>query len=232
VDQLTDRQLDYLTRVDHAEHEAIVALDLTRPEVPGIGVARYIRDAFERHVAEAAVTVADEYQGQGAGTLLLGALAVRARRQGIEVFRNYVLASNQPMLDVFEGLGAVREQETDRLWRVDLPLPERASDLPDSPAGRAFMAAAKEGFRLSSLLPPVWSRLTFRSVGEDAVEGIAEELGALDSELDSWLADREHRYPSWPDEGDDAGDDARDDATDHAAGQEGDADASATRPAP
>ncbi|MFO7970824.1 MAG: hypothetical protein R6U40_03640, partial [Desulfobacterales bacterium] len=39
----------------HVEHEAIVALDLTRPDVPGIGVARYIRDAFERHVAEAAI---------------------------------------------------------------------------------------------------------------------------------------------------------------------------------
>jgi hypothetical protein len=145
-----------------------------------------------------------------------------------------VLASNQPMLDVFDGLGAIREQETDRLWRVDLPLPERASDLPDSPAGRAFMAAAKEGFRLSSLLPPVWSRLTFRSVGEDAVSGIADEFGALDSELDSWLADREHRYPRWPDEEDASVDDVGDDAVaaDAAADDEGDADATATRPAP
>lgn len=199
VDHLTDEQVDYLTCVDHAEHEAIVALDLTRPDVPGIGVARYIRDAFERHVAEAAVTVADEYQGQGAGTLLLGALAARARSQGIEVFRNYVLASNQPMLDVFDGLGAVREQETDRLWRVDLTLPERASDLPDSPAGRAFMAAAKQGFRLSSLFPPVWSRFTFRGLGQEAGEGVTEEFGALRGELDAWLADREHRYPRWPD---------------------------------
>jgi GNAT superfamily N-acetyltransferase len=229
VEHLTDRQADYLTRVDHVEHEAIVALDLTRPEVPGIGVARYIRDPFERPVAEAAVTVADEYQGQGAGTLLLGALAVRARRQGIEVFRNYVLASNQPMLDVFDGLGAIREQETDRLWRVDLPLPERASDLPDSPAGRAFMAAAKEGFRLSSLLPPVWSRLTFRSVGEDVATGIADEFGALDDELDGWLADREHRYPRWPDE-EAASEDASDD--DVGDDDQGDGGATALRPAP
>ncbi|MGM0617058.1 MAG: N-acetyltransferase family protein [Actinomycetota bacterium] len=198
VERLTDRQIDYLTRVDHVEHEAIVALDLTRPDVPGIGVARYIRDAFERHVAEAAVTVADEYQGQGAGTLLLGALSARARRQGIEVFRNYVLASNQPMLEVFDDLGAIREQETDGLWRVDLPLPERASDLPDSPAGRAFMAAAKQGFRLSSLFPPVWSRLTSRHLGQEGAEGSTEEFALLRGELDAWLADREHRYPRWP----------------------------------
>lgn len=229
VEQLTDRQIDYLTRVDHAEHEAIVALDLTRPEVPGIGVARYIRDAFERQVAEAAVTVADEYQGQGAGTLLLGALSARARRQGIEVFRNYVLASNEPMLEVFDGLGAVREQETDRLWRVDLRLPERASDLPDSPAGRAFMAAAKEGFRLSSLFPPVWSRVTFRSGGQDADEGIAEEFGALRGELDAWLADREHRYPRWPDEADSSEGSEKGGEQDPA---EGDENATSTPPAP
>lgn len=207
VDHLTEEQVDYLTRVDHTEHEAIVALDLSQPDVPGIGVARYIRDAFERRVAEAAVTVADEYQGRGAGTLLLGALAARARRHGIEVFRNYVLASNQPMLEVFDGLGAQREQENERLWRVDLTLPERASDLPDSPAGRAFMAAAKEGFRLSSLFPPVWSRFTLRASGQDTAESIEDEFGVLRGELDAWLADREQRAPHWPvDRSDDAAD--------------------------
>jgi GNAT superfamily N-acetyltransferase len=200
VDQLSERQLDYLTRVDHAEHEAIVALDLAAPEVPGIGVARYIRDPFERHVAEAAVTVADEYHGLGAGTLLLGVLAARARSQGIEVFRNYVLAGNEAMLEVFDALGAIRERENERLWRVDLPLPARPGDLPDSPAGRAFMTAAKQGFALSSVLPPVWSRLSFRGIGRDAAESIATELAELRGELDQWLADREHRYPRWPDD--------------------------------
>lgn len=205
VEHLTDRQLDYLARVDHIEHEAIVALDMERTEVPGIGVARYIRDAFERHVAEAAVTVADEYHGLGAGTLLLGVLSARAREHGIEVFRNYVLASNQPMLDVFDGLGAIRERENDRLWRIDLPLPEGASDLPDSPAGRAFMTAAKEGFSLSSLVPPVWSRIIARGTERDAAEGIAEELSDLRIELDGWLADREHRAPRWPDDDEELG---------------------------
>ncbi len=200
VEELSDRQLDYLTRVDHVDHEAIVALDLEQPEIPGIGVARYIRDPFERHVAEAAVTVADEYHGLGAGTLLLGVLASRARAQGIEVFRNYVLASNHAMLEVFDALGGIRERENQALWRVDLPLPQRPGDLPDSPAGRAFLAAAKQGFALSSLVPPVWSRFSFRGIGKDASESIASELAELRGELDQWLADREQRYPRWPDD--------------------------------
>lgn len=200
VEDFTEAQLDYLTRVDHADHEALVAFDLARPEVPGIGVARYIRDPDARHVAEAAVTVADEYHGQGAGTLLLGALSARARRQGVRVFRNYVLADNQAMLDVFDQLGAAREREAGHLWRIDLPLPEHERDLPDSAAGRAFMAVARNGFHLTSLLPPVWGRRARRArhKGGCGPDGVEAELASLRVELDAWLADRERRRPAWP----------------------------------
>ena len=202
LEELTDRQLEYLTEVDHVDHEAIVALDLDAPEVPGVGVARYIRDPHQRHIAEAAITVADEYQGKGAGTLLLGVLSTHARRHGIEVFRNYVLASNSAMLEVFDHLGAHRELETTGLWRVDLPLPEHESDLPDSPAGKAFLQAAKEGFRFSSLFPPVLCHLPWRARGGDA-GAIEEELTGLRDELSRWLADRDSRDPAWPSDDED-----------------------------
>ena len=203
LEEFTDRQLDYLSQVDHVDHEAIIALDLDRPEVPGIGVARYIRDPHERHVAEAAVTVADEYQGQGAGTMLLGVLAVRARRHGVKVFRNYVLDRNQAMLNLFDELGATRELGSGGLWRVDLSLPERESDLPDSPAGKAFIAAAKQGARLASLFPPVWCQLPFGVIGRRSTDvGIEAELAALRGDLDRWLAEREQRELGWPVEGD------------------------------
>ncbi len=196
IDELSDEQLDYLTQVDHVDHEAIVAVDLDHPEVPGIGVARYIRDQDEPTVAEAAVTVADDYQGTGAGTLLLGALAARARANGVTVFRNYVLDGNRVMLEVFDHLGARRERETDGLWRVDLDVPDDEDGLPDSPAGRAFGAVAKERRRLASLFPPIWSR--GRSEREDAAEGEEDEgdeseLDDLREQLDQWLHDREDR---------------------------------------
>lgn len=198
IDELTPDQLDYLTQVDHADHEAIIALDVDHRERPGIGVARYIREPYEPHVAEAAITVADEYHGLGAGTLLLGALAARARSNGITVFRNYVLEGNAAMLEVFDHLGADRQLEADGLWRVDLDVPVDEAHLPESGAGRAFMEVARGGQRLSSLMPPVWGRwrrtLKARPDDHDAADATSEEDPTdLQTELDEWLRSREDR---------------------------------------
>jgi GNAT superfamily N-acetyltransferase len=197
IDHLSDEQLDELTRIDHVDHEAIVALDLDHPEQPGVGVARYIREPYEAEVAEAAITVADEYQGKGAGTLLLGALSLRARENGIQVFRNYVLEGNVGMLEVFDHLGAERELETSGMWRVDLPLPEGEDDLPDSAAGRAFFAAARGRRRLTSLFPPIWGlvRGHDRSPDEDTGDDARGDDDALElrEDLDEWLEQRDDR---------------------------------------
>ena len=208
VDRLSEKQLDELTQVDHHDHEAIVAIDRERPDRPGVGVARFIREPYEPEVAEAAITVADEYHGQGAGTMLLGALASRARDEGIEVFRSYVLDGNVGMLEVFDHLGAHRELETDGLWRVDLAVPEDDSDVPASGAGRAFLELAREQRRLASILPPIWSRWRRgqdrnepKSRKEDSADtdvasaeaAAGAELDELQDELDGWLQRRDER---------------------------------------
>ncbi len=199
VHELSDAQLDYLTQVDHHDHEAIVALDLADLDVPGVGVARYIREPFEPTVAEAAITVADEYHGLGAGTILLGALAARAREAGIEVFRNYVMDGNHAMLEVFDHLGAERELETDGLWRVDLEVPEGPEDVPDSRAGRAFLEAARSENLLASIIPPIWSRWRRRHgdhdrAGDADLDDLVEaELLESQEDLERWLRSREER---------------------------------------
>jgi RimJ/RimL family protein N-acetyltransferase len=228
VETLTDAQLDYLTDVDHHDHEAIVAIDRRHPERPGVGVARYVREPYEPTVAEAAITVADEYHGQGAGTLLLGALAARARAAGIEVFRSYVLDGNVAMLEVFDNLGAVRERETDGLWRVDLDVPADEADLPRSGAGRAFADAAHEQHHLASLLPPIWSRRrrTPRAepdLGEQtAAAGTLEdedEFAEIGERLSGWLGDDPTDAPDEPTDAPDEPTDAPDEPTDGAGGR-------------
>ena len=82
LDHLTAHQLQYLTTVDHADHEALVALEAQCGA--GIGVARYVRDANDPRLAELAVVVTDAWQGCGVGTALLERLVIRARAAGIE----------------------------------------------------------------------------------------------------------------------------------------------------
>lgn len=70
---------------------------------------RIVGEAFyavtrEGH-AEAAFTVADEYQGRGLGTVLLGQLAEVAAANGIQVFEADVLSTNHRMIGVFRESG-------------------------------------------------------------------------------------------------------------------------------
>lgn len=154
---LSDAQLRYLTDVDHVDHVALVAERADDPEGPGLGVARYVRLTDDPEVAEAAVTIADEWQGRGLGTLLLSALASAALRNGVRVFRNYVLAENAAMVALFDELGARRRFEGSGIYRIDFMLPAHPDDLPDTPAGRVFRAAARGDLpALYPALPPVW----------------------------------------------------------------------------
>ncbi len=100
--ELTDAQLDYLTQVDHHDHEALVALT---DDGGLVGVARFVRLADDPAAAEAAVTVADDWQGRRIGTMLTRALAARAQEEGVEVFTATALATNVEVIDLLGRLG-------------------------------------------------------------------------------------------------------------------------------
>lgn len=123
--ELSDRELDYLTEIDHHDHEALVAFDARSGE--GIGLARYVRIAPA--VAEPAVTVADDWQGRGVGTALLVELARRAREEGVWRFEAPVLADNSNAIRVFERLGSTTKRRNGREIELTIELPAR-------PAGR------------------------------------------------------------------------------------------------
>jgi len=104
--ELSEANIHYLTEIDHHDHEAMIALDEATGE--GIGVARYVRDSERPAVAEVAVTVIDDWQGRGLGTLLLEVISARAREEGITTFTALMLATNHEMMDVINALGPVR----------------------------------------------------------------------------------------------------------------------------
>jgi GNAT superfamily N-acetyltransferase len=102
---LSVRDLEFFTELDHADHEAIGALDPFTGD--GLAVARYTRFAHDRCSAEAAVVVIDAWQGRGLGTVLLERLVERAREHGIERFRATLFTDNKAMLALFQRIGEV-----------------------------------------------------------------------------------------------------------------------------
>jgi RimJ/RimL family protein N-acetyltransferase len=140
---LSERELTYFTDVDHENHEAIGARDAETGE--GVGVARYVRLPGHPEIAEAAVSVVDEWQGRGVGGELLRRLTARAREQGIERFQASLFAFNHSMLALFEDVGEVEvhDQGSGQL-EIDVELPcDREKGL-----GAALRAAAQGLVRL------------------------------------------------------------------------------------
>ena len=89
-------ELRYLTEVDGRDH---VALVVEYPVDPGrrlIAVARFVRLQDDPEAAEVAVTVADEWQGRGLGSLLGRHLAHSARNRGIRRFTATMQSDNVP----------------------------------------------------------------------------------------------------------------------------------------
>jgi RimJ/RimL family protein N-acetyltransferase len=102
---LSAAALDYLTEVDHHDHEALVAVEPATGH--GIGVARFVRSTEDPARAEVAVALADSWHNRGVATALLDRLTQRARDEGVRRFSAEILADNEPMLELIDELGEV-----------------------------------------------------------------------------------------------------------------------------
>src|SRR4051794_36483610 len=106
IERLRDGELDFFVTVDHDEHEAVGAL--AEDGSTGLGIARYIRLAPHSPAAEVAIVVADDAQGTGVGRVLMGALAERARANGVQRFVARTGAGNRPFRRLAERLSPTR----------------------------------------------------------------------------------------------------------------------------
>lgn len=132
ADDLEPDEIEYLTNIDYRDHYACVALLPDRPEPHGVGVGRYVRDVTDPAVAEVAVTVVDDHQRRGIGTLLTRALGERASESGIGSFVNYVRWDNTVAIDSLLAAGAKVHPEEPGVARVELAVPARVDAVPDS----------------------------------------------------------------------------------------------------
>ncbi len=126
---LTESELEYLANVDQHNHVAWGAI--VGDEAAGVG--RYIW-LEEADCAEVAVTVIDEFQGVGLGTLLFQALTAIARADGVERFCFEVMPDNAAVLGMLQGV-EVRLDESGSLLEGRFSL----DDIPSSPHDARFV---------------------------------------------------------------------------------------------
>ena len=159
--ELSDTDLEALTALDGVDRFAIGAIraDTEGGEAEGLGVARFARLPEDPEVAEAAVTVVDEAQGLGLGSLLLRRLAAAARERGVERFCGDVLSANATMRRLLaDQMDATVLDSADGVVRVLVELPSFSALMAGADRGEllgrllAQAAAGRITVRLGSLL--------------------------------------------------------------------------------
>jgi RimJ/RimL family protein N-acetyltransferase len=133
---LSPAELRYLTEVDHRDHEALGALDQAGGR--GVGIARYVRQVADPQAAEVAVTVVDDWQRLGLGTVLLAQLSDRARAAGIRRFTALVATENEAGIRLLRRMNAEfvrREADTVEYAIALRPADTRRCPRPLRPSG-------------------------------------------------------------------------------------------------
>jgi RimJ/RimL family protein N-acetyltransferase len=100
---LSERELAFLTDVDHVNHEALVAVDDADGTI--VAVARYNAWTGRDGVADLAVAVVDEWQGRRLGTRLALQTIQRARANGFALVTGTTFWDNRPARRMLRTLG-------------------------------------------------------------------------------------------------------------------------------
>ncbi len=109
--ELSADTLEYLTQVDYRSHVALLAETFdARDEEVQVAEVRYVRrqaqgGRVDEGIADFAIAVADEWQGVGLGSRMIGALTASARAGGVRRLEGSVLADNEPMRALMRARG-------------------------------------------------------------------------------------------------------------------------------
>jgi acetyl coenzyme A synthetase (ADP forming)-like protein len=148
-----------------------------------VGHAEY--DPTRGEAAEVALVVADRWQGQGIGTVLLGRLAEIASRRGLRIFTAVCLPHNHRMLRVFRESGFPVRLEAGA-GEVSVEFPTEITE------------EARERFEERDRQAAVGALRSFFAPRSVAVIGASRDRGAIGSEVLHNLLALEFRGPVFP----------------------------------
>lgn len=124
--QPSEALIDQMMDVDHDRRLALIAVASVDGELREIGVARYCATSDEG-ACECAITVADAWQHQGLGALLMHYLIDEAKRHGFRCMISIDAASNIAMRKLASSLGFRRrldpEDPSQVIHTLDLQVP-------------------------------------------------------------------------------------------------------------
>ena len=121
--ELSAQMVDRLTRVDHRRDTALIGIVNSDGADRVVGVARYATND-DGDSCDFAIVVADDWQGRGLGSRLLGLLVDTASQRGLKRIGGDVLAINEPMKVFAKAHGFMlgRSHDDPTLVRVELRL--------------------------------------------------------------------------------------------------------------
>ena len=148
-----------------------------------VGHAFYVAVAEKR--AEVAFTIANNFQGRGLGSILLGQLAQVASANGIEIFEAEVVAANHRMLHVFRASGFPIEVNANAgQLRVVFPT--------------SFTAEARKQFERRESIAAVNALKLFFEPRGVAVIGASRQRGTIGGEILHNLLSYGFKGPVYP----------------------------------
>lgn len=104
--EFSPAELEYLSNLDGTSHYAIGIEEREKP-FRGIAIARMVRSASESSEAEIAITIIDEYQGIGLGTLLIRIMVLAAAERSISRLCFTFLPQNEGIIKLINKIGSV-----------------------------------------------------------------------------------------------------------------------------
>ena len=108
----TEKELKHLTEIDGDNHFAFGIVENEGAE-KGVAIVRMVRDDVAKAEAEVAISIIDEYQKFGLGTLLMHICIVAACERKIEILKFTYLPDNQGIYKLIRKFGSFKPQHLD-----------------------------------------------------------------------------------------------------------------------
>lgn len=105
--KFTPEELSYLTELDGWNHSALGVMESSGAR-RGVGIIRMVRSSQNPAEAEVAITIIDEYQKRGLGTILLSFMILAAKEREIHQLSFTYFPQNQGIEKLLRKVGSIQ----------------------------------------------------------------------------------------------------------------------------